>query len=330
MLSVVIPVYRNAETITTLVAELVRLQSRLAEPLEAIFVVDGSPDESFLLLREAVRRTGLRGELVLLSRNFGSFAAIRHGLSLASGHYCAVMSADLQEPVELVEQFFEVLGRGDVDIVLGRRRGRQDPLATRWSSGLFWWCYRRLVQPDMPSGGADVFGCTRQVRDVLLQLPDTHSSLVGQLIWIGFRRQLVDYVRQPRRAGKSAWTLRKKIDYMLNSIFSFTNLPITVLACVGSLGIVVSIVLSVIVYAAWLAGRIPIVGYTPLMLGLLFSTSAILLGLGIVGIYIWRVFENTKQRPRAIPLLRESFPAVAADEASDGSIRAPERSLREP
>ena len=327
MISVVIPVYRNADTISDLVEELARLQSRLSEPLEAVFVVDGSPDQSFALLREGLRRAGLRSELVLLSRNFGAFAAIRMGLALASGRYFAVMSADLQEPVELVEQFFRVLGRGDVDIVLGRRQGRRDPLATRLSSGLFWWCYRRLVQPEMPGGGVDVFGCTQQVRDLLLQLEEAHSSLVGQLIWLGFRREFVDYVRQSRRAGKSAWTLRKKIDYMLNSIFSFTDLPITLLALVGSLGILASIVLSVIVFTAWAAGWISVAGYTPLMLGLLFSTSAGLLGLGIVGIYVWRIFENTKQRPLAIPLLRESFPGKVVDEASDESIRAPERHL---
>ncbi|MCP4191700.1 MAG: glycosyltransferase family 2 protein [Planctomycetaceae bacterium] len=307
MHSLVIPVFRNEDTIDALVESLCELRRRMNEPLEVVFVVDGSPDRSFAMLKGRLQDSPLRAELVLLSRNFGSFAAIRHGLAVAQGPNFAVMAADLQEPIQLIEQFFDELQSQEFDVVVGQRTDRNDPWFTRVSSNLFWWFYRRLVQPEMPVGGVDVFGCNQTARDALLKLEESHTSLVGQLIWLGFRRKALPYVRAPRAAGRSAWTLQKKVRYMLDSVFAFTDLPIAMLSLVGVAGIALSMLLSIVVFLSWSAGWIAVSGYTPLMLGLLTSTSSILLGLGIVGAYVWRVFENSKRRPLTVSLLRESF-----------------------
>jgi glycosyltransferase involved in cell wall biosynthesis len=217
------------------------------------------------------------------------------------------MAADLQEPPELIEEFFRTLRGEPVDLTLGVRRQRDDPPVSRWSSNVFWAVYRRLVQRDMPVGGIDVFGCNAKVRDVLLRLDESNSSLVGQVIWLGFRRKSVPYRRQERKVGKSGWTFRRKCRYMLDSIFSFTDLPLTLLMLVGSAGLVFAVVVSVVVLAAWSQGKIPVLGYTPLLLATLISMFAQLLGLGIIGGYVWRTFENTKRRPAFIPMSRESF-----------------------
>lgn len=308
MFSVVIPVFFNEETIPRLVESLEWLDAQLPEPLETVFVVDGSPDRSFAVLRERLDGSPLHSELILLSKNFGSFAAIRAGMSVARGPHFAVLAADLQEPIELMQEFFAILHADEADVVLGQRTERNDPLTTRITSGLFWWFYRRVVQPEMPAGGVDVFACTRPVRDVLLRMDEANSSLVGQLVWLGFRQKLVPYVRQPRAEGVSSWTFRKRWNYMLNSIFSFTALPIEFLALTGFVGVSGSLLISGIVFVSWLAGLINVPGYTPIMLVILFSTSAILLGLGTVGSYVWRTFENSKRRPQAIVMLHESFP----------------------
>jgi glycosyltransferase involved in cell wall biosynthesis len=161
VISVVIPVYRNESNIPDLLKALASLHVDLQGDLEVVFVVDGSPDRSYALLRTGLPGQPFRSKLVLLSRNFGSFAAIRSGLAEATGEHIAVMAADLQEPPELIVRFRDALAAGDCDVVLATREGREDPFLSRLSSKCFWWFYRRYVQKGMPVGGLDIFGCTR-------------------------------------------------------------------------------------------------------------------------------------------------------------------------
>ena len=140
--------------------------------------------------------------------------------------YFGVIAADLQEPPELLVDFLAPLVTNVADIVVGRREGREDPAATRISANLFWRLYRIFVNPEIPSGGVDLFGCTRQVRDELVRLEESHSSLVGLLFWVGFRRYETPYVRRARAHGKSSWTVAKKFTYLLDSVFAFTDLPV--------------------------------------------------------------------------------------------------------
>jgi glycosyltransferase involved in cell wall biosynthesis len=309
--TVVVPVYGNEETIPALLARLAELFGDLDGDCEAVFVVDGSPDGSLVLLRRLLPDSGLQAQLVTLSRNYGSFAAIRAGLAVARGEFVAVMAADLQEPVSLVEDIFAQLATGEFDVAVGVRSERNDPALSSVASRAFWGFYRRYVQKDLPAGGVDMFGCTRQVVTELLRLEESNTSLVGLLYWLGFRRAEVPYVRQEREHGKSGWTLKKKLRYMNDSIFSFTDLPITVLITAGFLGVVASVFAGVAVFIAWATGNVEVAGYTPLMLMLFLLCSSILLALGIVGSYVWRTFENSKQRPGAVPMHHEVYPAAA-------------------
>ena len=299
-----VPVYRNEGTVAALVERLAKISTELDGRFEAVFVIDGSPDRSGAMLRELLKGAGIRARLVWHSRNFGSFAAIRSGLREARGEVIAVMAADLQEPVELIREFQQALAGGAADVALGTRRSRPDGGV---SSGLFWRLYRRFVQPDMPPGGVDMFACTRQVRDVLLTLNEANGSLVGLLIWLGYRRVLVPYDRAPRAHGDSGWSFRRKVRYLFDSVYSFTDLPITLLLWVGVTGVFVSLTVSLVVFIAWLTGRVQVAGYTPLMLSSLIGISVVVSGLGIVGSYVWRTYENTKVRPNAVSMLTEAF-----------------------
>jgi glycosyltransferase involved in cell wall biosynthesis len=305
--SVVVPVYGNQETLPALVERLEQVSLQLSGRFEAIFVIDGSPDESGAVLRGLLRHSPLRSQLVWHSRNFGSFAAVRTGLAMAGGSYMGVMAADLQEPVELLIDFYAALSTGDCDVALGVRRSREDPWATRLGSRCFWAIYCRLVQPQMPRGGVDVFACTRQVRDALVTLEESNTSLVGLLIWLGFNRVEVPYDRAPREHGRSGWTLRKKARYLFDSTYSFTDLPINLLLVVGVTGVLLSLCGAAVVFLAWLFVGIGVAGYTPLMLTLLIMGSLTLSGLGVVGSYVWRTYENSKRRPGAVRTLVERF-----------------------
>jgi len=310
--SLVVPVYRNEGSIPELIAAIRRLSDALGGALEAVLVVDGSPDRSHELLRELLPGSGLDAQLLLLSRNFGSFAAIRAGLAAAQGERFAVMAADLQEPESLVLDFFRALDTGRADVVLGVRTGRADPLVDRFASGLFWRLYRALVQRDMPPGGFDVFGCNRAFRDRLVALEEAHSSLVGQVMWLGFRREYVRYERLPRRHGRSAWSFGRKLRYLSDSLFSFSDLPIRALTWAGMFGLLLSFALGAAVLFAKLSGRIEIPGYAATVLSILFFASLNSFGLGIIGGYTWRAYANVKRRPLAIVMATERFEPTGA------------------
>ena len=314
--SLVIPVYRNEAFLPELLNAVTGIASHVAGRMEVVFVIDGSPDRCEEWLLTHLSQYAVPAQLVALSRNFGSFTAIRVGLGQARGACIAVMAADLQEPPELVTEFFKVLGTGKHDVAVGTRASRDDPLAGRAASGLFWRIYRRFVQPEMPAAGVDMFAVTGKARDALLRLEESHSSLVAQLLWIGFDRIEVPYARRARTHGESGWTLRKKLRYLFDSLFSFTDVPITVLTLIGFVGTFAFLVLGAVLLVLRLAGAIAVEGYTAIMVAILFSASLILLGLGIVGNYVWRTYENTKQRPLGIIRARREFTG-AADASND-------------
>ena len=133
-------------------------------------------------------------------------------------------------------EFYRLLKNGEADVVFGHRTGRADGWFSQAASGGFWWLYRRFVVKDMPPSGVDVFGCTRQVRDRLLEFKEMNTNLIALLLWLGFRRAFVPYERRPRREGRSAWTVAKKFRYAIDSVLSFTDLPIKALLVLGFFG----------------------------------------------------------------------------------------------
>lgn len=307
VLTLVIPVYRNEGSIPDLLDAVENLNHALNGEMETVFVVDGSPDRCYELLLATLPGKSFQSKLALLSKNFGSFQAIRVGLQLGSGERFAVMAADLQEPPELVLEMDSALREEDIDVVVGARDSRLDPFLSRLPAQVFWGLYRRYVVPEIPPGGVDVFGCNRQFRDTLLQLDERHSSLIAQIFWLGFRRKCISYVRQARQHGKSAWTLHKKINYLMDSIFAFTDLPIRLLIRVGGGGAFLAALLGLVVLIAKLLGMITVPGYAVTMLAISFLGAVNLLGLGIVGSYAWRAYENTKGRPLAIVLRKNCY-----------------------
>jgi glycosyltransferase involved in cell wall biosynthesis len=308
--SLVIPVYRNEENIPGLLRALTELAPKIEE-FEVVFVVDGSPDRSMSLLSEQLPLMPFAWQLIELSRNFGSFAAIRQGLALARGEFTAVMAADLQEPPELVDELFRQLRVEKYDLAVGVRKSRVDPPLTRMTSKAYWTLYRSLVMQEIPAGGVDVFACNQAFREALLSLEERNSFLIGQLFWLGFRRIEIPYERRARVVGKSAWTFLRRLRYMLDSVFAFSDLPISVLLWMGALGAVVSFGWSLALVLLKAFGLIDVRGYVPIMLAIMFFGSLLLLSQGILGCYLWRVAENTKKRPISVVLSHRSGPSLA-------------------
>jgi glycosyltransferase involved in cell wall biosynthesis len=304
--SVVIPVFMNEKSLPQLLERLSWLNERLDGELEAIFVVDGSPDGSYGFLTRALPAQPYRSRLLAHSRNFGSFAAARSGLSRASGEKIGLMAADLQEPPELMLDFFKALD-GDADLAVGVRTGRSDRFVSSLLARTFWALYRTLIWRDTPRGGVDVFACTARFARRLTAFREANSSLVTLALWMGFQRIEVPYHRVARRHGKSAWSFRARLRYLTDSVYSFTDLPIRFLFAVGLFGVLASILVATVIGVARLTGGISAPGYTATTFLISFFGALNLLGLGVVGGYLWRTFENTKDRPPAIVMSDQGF-----------------------
>ena len=193
------------------------------------------------------------------------------------------MAADLQEPPELVLEFARRLRLGSCDVIVGHREHREDPWVSRMLSQAFWSAYRRWVQPEMPRGGIDVFGCNRRFRDRLLEFEELNSTLVGLLVWMGFRREEVPYSRRARLKGKSAWTIGRKIRYFFDSIYAFSDLPFQLLTGFGGITLALALILgSVIAVGRW-SGTIAVPGYAPTVILILFFGALQCLSFGVLG-----------------------------------------------
>lgn len=296
--SLVIPVYMNELNIPELLVALDKLTKQISG-LEVVFVIDGSPDRSGKLLVEASSALSFRHQIIFLSRNFGSFTAIRTGLSCSNGKHVAVMAADLQEPPDLVIKLFASLDNG-ADIAFGQRTGRDDGKTSGFVSSLYWRLYKTAINKDIPKGGVDIFACNRSVIHALLSMKEAHTSLIAQLFWLGFKRDFVEYKRLKRTHGKSGWSLSKKFNYFLDSVFSFTDLPIRAIMYLGIVGIVFTLLFAGFTLIARLFGYIATPGYASIVLLVTFLFSILLFVQGILGTYIWRAFENTKGRPISV------------------------------
>jgi glycosyltransferase involved in cell wall biosynthesis len=307
-LSILVPVYNNADTIPLLVSRLASFEKEVDGHYEVIFVIDGATDGSMLTLESELGKSHFKSTILVHSRNFGSFQAIRSGLLASTGDLVLVMSADLQEPVDLFVAMLRGLASGDCDVAIATRASREDPILSRWSSSAFWAVYRAFVNSEMPRKGMDVFGCTKAFSEALVSLPESRSSLVGLIYWLGYSRKEYPYDRLERAgSGKSAWSFGKKLQYLGDSVFSFTNLPVRALLFLGAALLFGSVLFGSFIVVERLTGGISEPGYASVVLLVLITNALNMTGLGIVGAYAWRAYENTKQRPLSIVKEQKEF-----------------------
>lgn len=295
-ISVVIPVYYNQDNLRPLYADMsAKLLNHDEYEWEIVMVNDGSKDESYVVMKELAEKDK-RIKIYSLSRNFGSHAAILCGLSKCTGDCAVVKAADLQEPTEMVLEMAESWQKGN-NVVLAVRKDRQEGKGQTLFANLYYWLVRKAALPDMPRGGFDVYLLDRKVINVLMQLDEKNSALTGQILWSGFRTEKIYYTRLQREIGKSRWTLRKKIRLVTDTLFSFSTLPITIVSVIGTLSCFGAAAWAVLVLIFKLLGLIDVSGWTTLFIFNLLSFGIIMLTLGILGGYLWRAFDASRNRP---------------------------------
>ncbi len=295
-LSIVVPVYYNAENLWPLYRD---LKEKVLDcgrfTYELLLVDDGSKDRSWAVIQElAAHDKNVRG--IKLSRNFGSHAAQFCGLAKSTGDCVVVKAADMQEPSELILQMVDSWEKGN-HIVLAVREDREDGRAQSFFANFYYWITQKTALPQMPTGGFDVELLDRKVVDTLGLMAEKNSPITGQILWSGFQTDTVSYVRKKREIGESRWTLKKKIRLVSDTLFSFSTVPITFVTAIGTLSFFGSIAWAIIEVGLWLSGKITVEGWTTMFIFNLFSFGTIMLTLGLLGGYLWRTFDASRGRP---------------------------------
>ncbi len=295
-ISVVIPVYYNQDNLGPLYHDIQKkLYIHEEYDWELVLVNDGSQDNSYAVMEELAEKDE-RIRIYKLSRNFGSHAAILCGLSKCSGDCAVVKTADLQEPTEMIVDMVESWKKGN-NVVLAVRKERDERTGQKLFANLYYWLVRKTSLPTMPKGGFDVYLIDRKVINVLMALDEKNSALTGQILWSGFKTDKIYYTRLRREIGKSRWTLRKKIRLVTDTLFSFSTLPITIVFVIGVISCLGAAVWAVLVFIFKLMGLIGVNGWTTLFIFNLFSFGVTMLTLGILGGYLWRTFDASRNRP---------------------------------
>lgn len=295
-ISIVIPVYFNEENLFPLYEDISRkLFAHTEFEWEIVMVNDGSQDGSYAVMQKLAERD-MRIRIYSLSRNFGSHAAILCGLAECTGECAVVKAADLQEPTELILEMVDSWKRGN-NVVLAVRKGREEGKGQILFANLYYTLVRKMALPNMPEGGFDVYLIDRKVIGVLQSLDEKNSALTGQILWSGFKTDKIYYTRLAREVGESKWTLRKKIRLVMDTLFSFSSLPIKVVSLIGSFSFLGSLIWAVLVFIFKLLDLIEVSGWTTLFIFNLASFGIIMLTLGILGEYLWRTFDASRNRP---------------------------------
>lgn len=262
---------------------------------EIVFVDDGSGDNSWEIMNK-IRERDEHVVCTRLSRNFGEHAALLAGLSVCTGDCAVTKQADLQEDSTLILEMYESWKRGN-KVVLAIRRSRDEGAVKKFFAGMYYRIVRKLINKDMPKGGCDCYLVDRQVIEVLERMDEKNSSLTLQVMWLGFRSEKIYFDRKNREVGESRWTFSKKFKLVVDSMMSFTYVPLRFMEIVGVLFDLCAIVGMILVIHEKLTVGTPMLGYASLMCVLLFSSGLILLMIGIIGEYVWRALEESRNRP---------------------------------
>jgi polyisoprenyl-phosphate glycosyltransferase len=239
------------------------------------------------------------------SRNFGKEAALSAGLAHARGEATVIIDADLQDPPELIQSFFDLWRQG-YDTVCGVRvLRRSDTIAKRLTANGFYRAFNLLSEVQLPIGGGDFRLLSRRVVDALNSLPERRRFMKGLYSWVGFKQIMVPYERDARAKGRSSWTYRQLWNLALDGLTSFTSLPLRLWTYVGLTTLIVSALLTIFFLSLYILGRIIIPGFYWIILLILAFGALQMITMGIIGEYVGRIYEETKMRP--LYLIREKI-----------------------
>lgn len=300
LFSVIVPIYKSELNIDVAINRIEKLKDNIKDnfDLEAIFVDDGSPDKSLekLLIHKKTRDWM---KIIKLSRNFGVPYGIFAGLELSKGDCSVVLVPDMQDPPELLIEMLQYWIDG-YKIVLAERTDREEPMSQKIISNSFHFLMKNFALSNYPKQGSDLIILDREVVNYINQTKEKNTNYLSLILWSGYEYKSIPYVRKARELGKSSFTFAKKLKYAVDSILAFSYVPIRTISAVGLTVAVASFLFGIFIFINAVFGNIEIKGYATITILVTFLLGLIMVMLGIIGEYLWRILDEIRKRPRYI------------------------------
>lgn len=299
LISLVIPVFNEAENVLALWSRLKEAVNGVADTrFEAVFVDDGSRDDTAQKIQELVPVENLSWKLIQFSRNFGHQIAISAGMHHAAGDALIFLDADLQDPPELIPTFLEKFREG-YDVVYGIRQNRKEPLWLRFCFSAFYRLFNAIADRPIPLDVGDFSLISRRVAKLIAAMPEQDRLIRGMRSWVGFKQIGIPYDRPERHAGITGYSLKRRIEGALDGLFGYSKVPIRIAFYTGLLVFILGggYLLQTLISALFLGKSGLVQGWTSLItLGFMLG-GANLVAIAIVGEYVCRIYFQTKHRP---------------------------------
>lgn len=300
-LSIITPCYYNEANLDVTLPALLNMEKLLADDVtvEYVLVDDGSKDQTWARICAWKDRFPDRVKAVKLSGNFGAFNAILAGMQHATGEANVILTADLQDPPELIPKMLDYWRKG-IKFVVANRTDREESFSQKLFSNTYHYLIRRYGIKHIPSGGFDLVLFDAQLRDQVVAMNEGNTNIIYLLAWLKYDYVAIPYVRRKREIGTSRWTLRKKIKLFIDSFASFSFMPVRAISALGFLLAVAGFIYALIVIGFRITSGVPVSGWTSLMLVLLIVSGFQMIALGVLGEYLWRTLEAARKRPAFI------------------------------
>ena len=299
IISIIAPCYNEEETIEPFLRRIEEILTQINEPYEIVFINDGSRDNTLNVLINA-KQNFKNIRIINFSRNFGKEAALTAGLDKARGEAVIPIDVDLQDPPELIKELVARWREG-YDVVLAKRADRtSDSFAKRVSADLFYKLNGKISNVDIPNNVGDFRLMSKRVVEALKQLPENQRFMKGLFAWVGFKTFVIEYVREKREAGQSSFNGWKLWNFALDGITSFSTLPLRIWLYIGALVSFLSFLYGSFIILKTLIFGVDLPGYASLAVIMLFLGGIQLIGIGILGEYIGRIYSESKRRPSYI------------------------------
>jgi polyisoprenyl-phosphate glycosyltransferase len=295
MISIVIPVYNEEILIFHLFDRVQKAMNSIDENFEVLLVDDGSTDGTLEKL-ESCHERDKRFKVLSLSRNFGHQAAYTAGLNYVKGDFIGMMDGDLQDPPELFKEMYDKASKEGFDIVLGRRKERNEKLSKRIFIKMFHLIFSRLSKLENMKQVGNFSLMSKRAHQAFLSLQEKNRYLPGLRSFIGFKQGFVDYSRPDRTQGEAKMSIYKLVTLALDAIFSFSSLPVKICLYSGLTGVILIFLALIYIVIGKLTGIAPI-GWSSIILSVYFIGSVQLVSIGILGEYVFRIYRETQNRP---------------------------------
>ena len=300
-ISIITPCYFNEKNIPVTVTAFLDNEKNFpaGTQFEYVLVEDGSKDNTVQELLKFKEQYPDKFKIIKLAGNVGSYNAILAGMKYATGDCNVILTADLQDPPELVPKMFDYWTKG-IKFVIANRNHREDQWMHNIFSNTYHYLIKKFALPNIPNGGFDFCLFDKQMRDEVVAMDEKNTNTIYLLSWLNYDFVSIPYTRKKREIGKSRWTLKKKLKLFIDSFVAFSFFPIRMISVMGFLLGLVALAYGGFILFEKYFGNIAVTGWTTIMVVVLFVSAFQMIALGVIGEYVWRALDASRKRPNYV------------------------------